>query len=262
MPITKGTPMTDTALRPTPNRASTTPEPATDTTVTNATNVADERSTTRGHRAAGVAGLVWFALLVVTNIANGAVAPAPDATVDEVVAHLTDDRAVIYLVTAGFAFGCPFVIWFFSGLADVLRRGGRTQAAFAGMLAVAAIFTMFGITATTRLALVAAVETDAVDDSTVWAIWKFHDVAFATNAVVIAAALLVFALGGAAVGLLPRWIRPVSIVGGGIMLFSGTFLALPMAEGTAAAMAPSFVGFALWLVFVATASVALIRRNT
>ena len=37
---------------------------------------------------AGLAGLTWFALLIVTNIMNGSVAPAADADVDEVVAHL------------------------------------------------------------------------------------------------------------------------------------------------------------------------------
>lgn len=214
-----------------------------------------------GGRTAGIAGLIWFAILVVTNIANGAVAPAPDASVDEVVAHLTDDRALIYLVTAGFAVGIPFVVWFFAGLADVLRRGGRTQAALAGVLAVAGIFTMFGITATTRLALVAAVETGAVDDGAVWTVWKLHDVVFGTNLVVVGVALLAFGLGGVAVGLLPKWITYVAGVGAPVLVATGTFLTLPMAEGDTAALAPGLVGFLLWLVFVVTASFSLVRLD-
>jgi hypothetical protein len=61
----------------------------------------------RAVRFAGLAGLIWFALLIATNILNGSVSPTADANVDDVITHLVDDRAIIITVTAAFVGGVP-----------------------------------------------------------------------------------------------------------------------------------------------------------
>ena len=218
-------------------------------------------SPNRRLRTAGVAGFVWLTLLLVTNILNGAVAPSPDATVDDVVAHVTDDRMIIYLVTAGFAAGTPFVLWFVAGIAEVLRRNGRTQAAVAGSVGIAAVFAMFALAAMTRLALVAAAETSPIDDSAIWTMWKLHDVAFVVNGAGIAAVLVAFGVAGAAVGLVPHWFSLAAPIGGVLLLASATFLTLPVAEGSNPAMLPSLVGFIIWLAFIGAASLGLLRAD-
>lgn len=216
----------------------------------------------RAVRYAGFAGLTWFTLLVITNIFNGSAAPAAGADIETVRAHLVDDRPIIIAVTAAFVAGVPLVFWFASGLAGVLRRAGLGQAADAGILGVAGIYTMFGLAAITRLALMTAVETDAVDDSAIWTMWKLHDIAFSVNGIAIAAAILAFGLGGVVAGLLPRWIKPVAIVGATSLVASSVFFAVPVAEGSNPAMLPGLVGFIMWLTVVLTASLRLIRLGS
>ena len=210
-------------------------------------------------KSAGVAGLTWAAVLLVTNLINVPISPAPDADTAEVVAHLTDDRAVIAVLTATFIIGVPLVYWFLTGLAHFLARNGHSHAAVTGLFAFAGVFTMFGLAAATRLALVAAVETEAIDDSTVWAIWKFHDVLFAFNAAPLAVTLAAFGIAGARIGLVPRIFRVLAPTGAALLLASA-LLALPIAEGTTAATAPGGLGFAIWLTFVFAASIGLLKQ--
>lgn len=211
---------------------------------------------------AGLAGLVWFGLLVITNLINGPASPTPDATVDEVIAHLTDHRAIIILVTGAFVAGIPFVVWFFAGVAGVLRRRGQAQAADAGLLSVAGILTLFGLAALTRLGLMTAIAGADVDESSIWTLWKVHDVVFNVNQACIGGAILAFGLGGVAAGLLPRWIKVVSLLGGLTLIANAVVLTVPIAEGANAALVPGLIGFVLWLVFVATCSIRMMRLGS
>lgn len=230
-----------------------------DTPPTISTPAASPRAITlSSNRAAGAAGLAWAAILVVTNVVNLAVTPPPDATVDELAKHLTEDRTAIALLTAGFVVGVPLVYWYLTGLARWLARAGRLRAAITGLLAFAGVFTMFGIAAATRLALVASV--DAADDSTIWAMWKLHDVTFVLNGAPLAVALLALGYTSAVTGLVPRSYRLLAPAGAILLLTSAAVMPLPIADGTAAAFAPGGLGFLIWLTFVITSSVGLMRQ--
>ncbi len=217
-----------------------------------------EPTDSRSLRWAGRAGLAWAAILIVTNAVNAAVSPAPDADVDEVITHLTNDRTVIALLTVGFVIGTPLVYWFITGIARVLAGAGYRHAGITGLFAFAGVFTMFGITAATRLALVAAVETEAIDASTIWALWKFHDITFGFNGAPLAVALATFGIASALVGLVPRIFRVLAPIGA-VLLLTSALLAQPGAEGTEAAIAPGGLGFLTWLAFVIAAAIGLVK---
>lgn len=209
-------------------------------------------------RTAGVAGLVWAALLIVTNLINGGIQPSPDATAAEVTEHLVDDRGLVILITLGFVVGIPFVAIFVAGLARRLHAGGQTAAAVLGLFAFSGVAAMFAMTAATRLSLVAALETQAIGPDSVWAIWKLHDVVFGFNAAFLATAYLAFALGAVAVGLVPRFFGVLAPVGSGLLLV-GSLLTPQAAEGEMYPMAFGGLGFLTWLVFVVVASYRLSR---
>jgi hypothetical protein len=89
--------------------------------------------------------------------------------------------------------------------------------------------------------------------------WKLHDVAFVVNGAAMCMVFLAFGLAGAAVGLVPRWFSVAAPIGAVTLLSSASFLALPIAEGSTAAMLAGLVGFLIWLTFVGTASIGLLR---
>jgi hypothetical protein len=201
-------------------------------------------------RAAGIAGLLWACILVVTNIINAAISPAPGATVDEVTAHLTDDRVAIAVVTAGFVAGIPLVLWFLTGLTLQLHRAGEGRTAIAGLAAFAIVLATFGMAAGTRLALVAAANSGPLDDPTTWALWKLHDVMFAFNSAPLAVALATFGTACANTCLAPRPFRVLAPLGAVLLIIASAVLALSIAEGAAAPLAVGGVGFLIWLSFV------------
>ncbi|MBI5088306.1 MAG: hypothetical protein HZB15_05445 [Actinobacteria bacterium] len=55
-------------------------------------------------RLAGIGGLTFASIVLVTNVLQGAV-PAMDASADEVVTYLTDHRTESLFATAAFAVG-------------------------------------------------------------------------------------------------------------------------------------------------------------
>ena len=209
-------------------------------------------------RWAGFAGLAWAAILIVTNIVNAAIAPDPDADVAAVTAHLVDDRTAIAWITAGFVAGIPLVILFMTGVARELFDRGLRLAGWIAIFGFGAVFTMFGMTAATRLALVAAVETESVEPSAIWTMWKLHDVVFGFNAAPLAATFATIGIAAAAIGLVPSIFRFVAPVGAGLMLV-GALFTLQTAEGAMGAFAAGGLGFVLWVVFVLTLSTGMIR---
>jgi hypothetical protein len=196
----------------------------------------------------------------VTNIVNAAISPAADADADAVAQHLIDDRVSIGILGAAFIVLTPAVYWFVAAVVRVIVRHGYRHAAIAGALAVAGVFTMFGSSVASRLSLVAAVETGAVDSSTVWGLWKLHTVLFAFNAAPLAVAFAAFAIPAAAIGLVPRFFKVLAPIGAALLLASAV-LALPMAEASEVPIALGGLGFVSWLAFVLAAGLGLVRQS-
>lgn len=212
-------------------------------------------------RRAGAAGLMWAAILVVTNIVNGAVAPDPDADATTVMQHLADDRVALAWVSAGFVVGIPLVVFFMSGVARALVDRGMQLAAWVAILGFAGVAALFGMVAATRLSLVAAVETETLDPSAIWTMWKLHDVVFGFNAAMLSVTFAAVGVAAASVGLVPRWFRVVAPIGGGLLLVSA-LLTLQSAEGGMAGLAFGGLGFVTWVIFVITLSIGMIRARS
>ncbi|MDW3219010.1 MAG: hypothetical protein R8F63_10405 [Acidimicrobiales bacterium] len=231
------------------------------TTTTTTSTEPDKGSAWLGRsRTAGIAGLVWGALLIITNIITGSVQPGADADVAEVAEHLVDDRGPVILATLGFVIAIPFVIVFVVGLARRIHRDGQTAMAVLGLFAFSGVAAMFAMTAATRLTLVVALETQAIGPDPVWTIWKLHEVVFGFNAAFLAAAYLAFALGAVAIGLVPRFFGVVAPIGAALLMISAV-LTPQAVEGEMYPMAFGGLGFLTWVVFVITVSYRLSREE-
>ena len=75
----------------------------------------------------------------------------------------------------------------------------------------------------------------------------------------LATALLGFSLAGAAAGITPRWFRLLGPAGAILMIVSAAN-GVSIAEGSPIVFV-GLIGFLIWLLFVVTTGVGMIRRD-
>ena len=91
----------------------------------------------------------------------------------------------------------------------------------------------------------------------VQALWAVHAAAFGLDLAAIAVALLGLSYAAASMALIPAWLKTAAWPGAAC-LFTAAIFTVALANG-APWIAVALAGFIVWLVFVATASAALLR---
>jgi hypothetical protein len=209
-------------------------------------------------RLAGTGGLVFAATLVVQNIIR-ANAPGFDAAPAQVTAYFLDHRAAVLVPLGLFPAGLLALFPFTAGVWARARQEESRWWAGAGALGAATIAALFAIVNITEIVLAAKAARLASSPAVVQALWTLHAAAFGLDLAAIAVALIGLSRAAASIPLIPAWLAVAALPGAACLLTAAVFT-VALANG-GPWLALGLAGFIVWLVFVITASIALLRRR-
>lgn len=210
-------------------------------------------------RWAGLGGLVFLVLIVVQNLLSAIAEPADTASAGQILAFAHHDAWSVELLFVTYVVGFPALFAFAAGLSRLAARR-NPRAALPGRIgqySVVAVAVLFGLINVLQVTLVAARPELAGDPALVRSLWTLHNAVFTLNLVAVGGAL--FGLGRAAAisGIVPTWMRPVSLAGSLALAVS----AMPIVAEVHGSklLGLGLAGFVCWLVFLAVAGTRLLR---
>ena len=212
-------------------------------------------------RLAGAGGLVFAAILLAQNIIRAG-GPGFGAAPAQVIAYFLHHRVAALVPLGLFPIG---MIALFAFIAGVRARADREDSrwwASMGTLGAATIAALFAVVNITEIVLTAKADRLAASPAVVQALWGMHAAAFGLDLAAIAVALIGLSRAAAAVPLIPAWLTVAAWPGAACLLTAAVFTVALANGGTWVAV--GLIGFIVWLAFVVTASVSLLRgrRNS
>jgi hypothetical protein len=209
-------------------------------------------------RLAGAGGLVFAAILVADNLIRAG-APGFDAAPAQVSAYFLDHRAAALVPLGLFPAGLLAFFPFAAGVWARARHEDSRWWAGVGVLGAAAITALFAIVNITEIVLTAKAAQLASSPAVVQALWTLRAAAFGLDMAAIAVALIGLSRAAAAMRLIPAWLALAAWPAAACLLTAATFT-VALADG-GPWLAVALPGFIVWVVFVITASVALLRER-
>jgi len=207
-------------------------------------------------RMAGTGGLVFAAILIADNIIRAS-APGFDAAPAQVSAYFLDHRAAALVPLGLFPAGLLAFFPFVAGLWARARQEDSRWWASVGVLGAATIAALFAIVNITEIVLTAKAAQLASSPAVVQALSTLRAAAFGLDLAAIAVALIGLSRAAVAMRLIPSWLALTASPGAACLLTASTFT-VALANG-GPWLAPALAGFIVWVVFVITASVSLLR---
>jgi hypothetical protein len=226
------------------------------TTVTSTESPTPARQAAAPGRLAGTGGLVFAAILVVQNIIRAG-APGFDAAPAQVSAYFLDHRAAAVVPLGLFPLGLLALFPFAAGVRARAQQEETRWWAGVGVLGAATIAALFALVNITEIVLTAKAAQLASSTAVVQALWTLHAAAFGLDLAAIAVALIGLSRAAAAMRLIPSWLALTAWPGAACLLTAATFT-VALADG-GPWLAVGLAGFVVWIVFVITASVSLLR---
>jgi hypothetical protein len=210
-------------------------------------------------RLAGMGALGFVGTVVAQNIIRGSSAPSNDAPGSEVLAHYADHRAMTFVLVATFVVGGVSLALFLGGAMRRLLAGVRRGWATVGYVGAAGVLALFAMVVGSEQALSVMADTSRPDVGAIEAIWTLHNSVFTVLMLFIAIALVGLSRAGVAAGITPRVFDRIAPIGGALLLV-GTLAGPAIAGGDAMALfAISVIGFVVWLAFLASTGIRLMR---
>lgn len=211
------------------------------------------------HLVGGVGGLVFVVTVVVQNLVRAA-APSADAHVSRVVHYYATHRGSTLLLAALFPIGAVALAAFVGALGSKLTGQAIRGPGLAGIIGAVGIFATFTMVEATDVALAGYVHRGSANAGVVSALWVTHNAVFEALLVSIAVALAGLSAAASRTGLLvPAWKVAGSLGALALAICAGFSPAL--LDGSPI-LALGLAGFLVWVVFVATAAVSLLRHPT
>jgi hypothetical protein len=208
------------------------------------------------HRLAGAGGLVFAGALVAQNLIRAS-GPGFGAAPAQVTAYFLHHRTAAIVPLGMFPVEMIALFAFVAAVrTSADSESGRWQASM-GTLGAASIAALFAIVNITEIALTAKARSLAASPAVVQALWAVHAAAFGLDMAAIAVALLGLTYAAASVRLIPGWLT-VAAWPGAACLFIAAMFTVALANG-APLVGVSLIGFIIWLVFLVTASIRLLR---
>jgi hypothetical protein len=207
-------------------------------------------------RLAGIGGLVFAATLLAQNIIRAG-SPGFGAAPAQVTAYFLHHRAAALVPLGLFPVE---MIALFAFVAAVWTKADREENrwwASVGTLGAATIAALFAVVNITEIVLTAKAGQLAASPAVVQALWALHAAAFGLDLAAIAVALIGLSRAAASMRLIPAWVTVVAWPGAACLLIAAVFT-VALANG-GPWVAVGLAGFVVWLVFVITASVSLLR---
>jgi hypothetical protein len=213
---------------------------------------------TRDDLLAGIGGAVFLVLLVVQNLLKAVTNPPDSATAGEVLRFAHQQAWSVHLLVVTYVIGFPALLLFAAGLSHRCTELSASSEIWGrvGRLAVAVIAVLFGLVNVVQVVLVAARDDLAGDPALVRTLWVLHNAVFTLNLLAVGTALLGLGRAAALAGLTPRWMGPASAVGA-LLLAIAAAPAVAEVHGSKV-LGLGLLGFACWLVLLATTSLALL----
>jgi hypothetical protein len=209
-------------------------------------------------RLAGIGGLAFAATLLAQNLIRAS-GPGFGAAPAQVTAYFLHHRAAALVPLGLFP---AEMIALFAFVAAVWtkadRQDSRWQASL-GTLGAATIAALFAIVNITEIVLTAKARSLAASPAVVQALWAVHAGAFGLDLAAIAVALLGLGYAAVSMSLIPAWFKVAAWPAAACLLTASVFT-VALANG-GPWVAASLAGFVIWLAFVITASVSLLRSR-
>jgi hypothetical protein len=168
------------------------------------------------------------------------------------------NRTSTMVLAALLPLGAAGLAAFVGALGSRLLAPDTRAAGMAGMLGVAGIFATYSMLVATDVGLAGYVHRGAADAGVVSALWVTHNTVFGVLLVGIAVALAGLSAAAAAAGVVARFWKQVGTLGALALAVTGA--ATPAMVDGSAIIALGLAGFLVWIVFVATGSIMLVRR--
>jgi hypothetical protein len=207
-------------------------------------------------RLAGAGGLVFAATLVADNLIRAS-APGFNAAPAQVSAYFLDNRVAAVVPLGLFPVAMLGFFPFAAGLWARARQEESRWWASVGLLGAATIAALFAIVNIAEIVLTAKAAQLASAPAVVQALSTLRAAAFGLDLAAIAVALIGLSRAAAAMGLIPTWLALTAWPGAACLLIASAFT-VALANGDPW-LAVSLAGFLVWIVFVITASVSLLR---
>lgn len=215
-------------------------------------------------RLAGASGLVFVVLVAATNLAQGAAGrpfgdPGAEGHLADYLTYYTDAGWVLTLLGLVLPFVWVGLAVFAVGLTTSLvgrewRRAGEAWSLL-GLAGVVMQNAIFPVVVAMDAAQFGFVSEQATMDH---GLHRAHEVLFGLNPISLAIALIGFSAAMVRSGSGARWLPRLGFVAAG--LFAVSTMNLGFESAFALFDGIGLLGFVLWLVFIATASVWLLRQ--
>ena len=208
-------------------------------------------------RVGGLAGLSFIAIVVSVNIILGATGmPRPGASAAEVKTYFADNGDLVAAVCALATFVWLCLGVFGAGLVARLRAEDPAKVESWPLLGLGGVIMQnclfAGVIATQGI-----LATATLSDDGRWVVWQLHNALFALNGTSLAIILLAFSVAGLRAGLIRRWHAGVGLTAA--LVLQASSLTTPWHEESEALASFGLLGFVLWLVWVVTYSLVLLR---
>jgi hypothetical protein len=210
------------------------------------------------HLVGGIGGLIFAVTVAAQNGIRGGAAPASDAAAATVAHFYATHRPATLALAALFPAGAAGLAVFIGSLGSRLAGPATRAAALAGVLGAAGIFATYTMVIATDIGLAGYVHLGGTDASVITALWVTHNAIFGVLLVAIAVALAWLSAAASAARLVaPAW----KVLGAlGALALAGCGAATPALVDGSPVLALGLAGFLIWIAFVVTAAIALIRR--
>jgi hypothetical protein len=209
-------------------------------------------------RLAGTGGLVFAATLLAQNIIRAS-APGFGAAPGQVTAYFLHHRAAALVPLGLFPVEMIALFAFVAAVWTMADREESRWWAGVGMLGAATIAALFAIVNITEIVLTAKAGRLGGSPAVVQALWALHAAGFGLDLAAIAVALIGLSYAAASVRLIPAWLTVAAWPGAACLLTTAVFT-VALANG-GPWVAIGLAGFVIWLVFVITASISLLRER-
>jgi hypothetical protein len=214
-----------------------------------------------GTRYAGMGALAFVGIVAAQNVIRGGSAPANDASADEVLTHYADHRGTTALLAALFVVGGASLAVFLGGVMRRMATGDRRGWAYTGYVGAIAVLSVFAVLVGTESALSVVANGDHPSTAAVEALWALHNSVFTVLFLFIGVALLGLGRAGVAAGVTPRVFDRLAPVGFVLLASAGAVGPFIAAGDAMPAFAVGACGFLIWLAFLATTGLRLVRSD-
>jgi hypothetical protein len=211
---------------------------------------------------AGIGGLVFLVLVAAQNVLKAVLGPANVASPADLFELRHTNAWSVHVLVVTYALGFPALLAFAAGVNTWCARVQPRSAVWAsmGQASTVVIMVLFGLVNVLQVTMIAARDLLDATPELGQLLWTLHNAVFTINLIAVGGALLGLGRAAALARLIPSWMGAASSIGAALLIASA-LPAVAVVNGSPW-MSVGLLGFLVWLVFLAVASGAMLRRES